>query len=120
MIKQQVFFVKFGAKYKNMWDRGGFSKKEAINDSALFDPWSQTGRANTPFDEKFYMILNVAVGSTNGFFKDGVGGKPWIDKSDTAPKEFWDSRSMWKDTWGEGDTRGMTVKYVRMWSEGSC
>jgi beta-glucanase (GH16 family) len=62
----QVIFVNFDKK-KNMWERGGFGEN-IVNHSALFDPWSQTGRHNTPFDENFYLILNVAVGGTNGFF----------------------------------------------------
>jgi len=102
-----------------MWHRGNFGES-IYNKSALYDPWSHTGKANTPFDQDFFLILNVAVGSTNGFFKDGVGNKPWGDGSETAPKEFWDSRSQWESTWGEGDTRGMTVRSVKMWSEGSC
>ncbi|ORY19791.1 hypothetical protein BCR34DRAFT_595240 [Clohesyomyces aquaticus] len=97
----QVFFIKF-KKYKSMWDRGGFGQT-IVNHSALFDPWSQTGRANTPFDQPFYLILNVAVGGTNGFFPDGKGNKPWGDKSPTAPKEFWDGQSTWYPTWGEGN-----------------
>ncbi|OCK77836.1 glycoside hydrolase family 16 protein [Lepidopterella palustris CBS 459.81] len=114
----QVFFVKFTNK-KNMWARGNFGSS-ILNHSALFDPWSQTGRANTPFDEPFYLILNVAVGSTNGFFPDGVGNKPWGDKSDNAPKAFWDSQSQWYPSWGAGDTKGLTVKSVKMWKEGAC
>jgi hypothetical protein len=102
-----------------MWNRGKFGES-IFNNSALFDPWSQTGRANTPFDQPFYLILNVAVGSTNGFFPDGVGNKPWGDASGISPKEFWDSKGQWLDTWGEGDTRGMTVKSVKMWKEGTC
>ena len=102
-----------------MWNRGKFGTS-ILNHSALFDPWSQTGRANTPFDQPFYLILNVAVGATNGFFPDGVGNKPWGDMSGTAPKEFWDSENQWIDTWGEGDTRGLTVKSVKMWKEGAC
>jgi beta-glucanase (GH16 family) len=31
--------------------------------------WSSTGRYNTPFDQPFHLIMNVAVGSSNGFFK---------------------------------------------------
>jgi hypothetical protein len=102
-----------------MWDRGKFGTS-ILNHSALFDPWSQTGRANTPFDQPFYLILNVAVGATNGFFPDGVGNKPWGDASGTAPKEFSDSESQWITTWGEGDKRGLTVKSVKMWKEGAC
>jgi hypothetical protein len=32
------------------------------------DPWSQTGNYNTPFDQAFYLVLNVAVGGTGGYF----------------------------------------------------
>jgi len=102
-----------------MWNRGNFGAYQT-NKSALFDPWSQTGMRNTPFDQKFYLILDVAVGGTNGFFKDGVGNKPWGDGSLTAPKQFWDANQLWLPTWGEGDTRGMTVKSVKMYKEGAC
>ena len=115
---QQVFFIKF-TNYGSMWDRGDFGTS-ILNHSALFDPWSQTGRPNTPFDQPFYLILNVAVGATNGYFKDGVGSKPWGDASNAAPREFWDSQANWGPTWGEGDTKGMTVQSVKMYSEGAC
>jgi beta-glucanase (GH16 family) len=57
----QVLSVGFG-KY-DMWTRSGLEK--------LFpgqNPWSGTGRYNTPFDQDFYLILNVAVGGTGGYF----------------------------------------------------
>lgn len=111
-------FTKFDT-YKSMWDHGKFGSS-LFNDSALNDPWSQTGRPNTPFDQPFYLILNVAVGSTNGFFKDGVANKPWGDKSLSAPREFWQAQEQWLSTWGDGDTRGMTVRSVRMWQQGRC
>jgi hypothetical protein len=102
-----------------MWSRGRFGES-ILNHSALFDPWSQTSKANTPFDQPLYLILYVAVGSTNGFFKDGIGSKPWGDQSETGPKQFWDAQGSWLPTWGEGSTRGMTVKSVKMWKEGAC
>jgi hypothetical protein len=102
-----------------MWDRGQFGQK-ILNHSALIDPWSQTGRANTPFDQPFYLILNVAVGATNGFFKDGVGNKPWGDASLIGPKQFLESKDTWYPTWGKGEERGLTVKNVKMWSQGKC
>jgi hypothetical protein len=27
----------------------------------------------------FYLILDVAVGGTNGWFPDGAGNKPWLN-----------------------------------------
>lgn len=50
-----------------MWTYGEFAGT-SVNGTAPDNPWSQTGRPNTPFDESFYLILNVAVGSTNGWF----------------------------------------------------
>jgi hypothetical protein len=107
-----------------MWDRGQFGRS-TLNNSALMDPWSQTNRLNTPFDQPFYLILNVAVGGTNGFFPDKVGNKPWGDgtlqeETASAPKQFWDNKVQWLNTWGAGDARGMTVKSVKMWREGKC
>lgn len=110
----RVLSVGFGGK--NMWIRSGLAKTYPDR-----DPWSQTGRANTPFDEAFYLILNVAVGGTGGYFLDSVGGKPWIDwGSATAARDFWKANHTWLPTWGPGDSRGMTVKSAKMWQEGAC
>lgn len=39
-----------------------------VNGTVPNDPWSQTGRDNTPFDQPFYLILSVAVGATSSWF----------------------------------------------------
>lgn len=52
--------------------------------------------------------------------RDGLGHKPWIDKSPTAMRDFYASRHVWEPTWGKGADRGMTVKSVKIWSEGKC
>ncbi|KUJ09079.1 glycoside hydrolase family 16 protein [Mollisia scopiformis] len=113
----QVVFVSFEGG--NMWNKGQFGQ-DIVNNSALHDPWSQTGRDNTPFDQAFYLILNVAVGGTNGFFPDQTGNKPWGDKSLSAPREFWNATDLWYPTWGNGTDRGLNVKSVKMWSQGAC
>jgi len=66
------------------------------------------------------LILNVAVGGTSGFFPDSTGQKPWVDGSETAMRDFWNANSTWLPTWGEGEDRGMSVKNVKMWSQGIC
>lgn len=78
------------------------------------DPWINGG-INAPFDQKFYLILNVAVGGTNGWFKDGEAGKPWVDKSLTAKKDFWDAKAEWYPTWKENAQ--MVISKVQMWQE---
>ncbi len=119
---QQILYVGFKGKNtpKSLWERGGW-KEMFVNSTLIQDPWSQTQRANTPFDENFYLILNVAVGSTNGWFLDGEGSKPWVDDSaQWARSNFYEQVDKWLPTWGEGNERGMTVKSVKMWQQGAC
>lgn len=101
-----------------MWDRGRFGAN--TNQSALQDPWSWTGRPSTPFDQPFYLILDVAVGGTDGFFPDGIGNKPWVDNNQNAPLAFWEAANVWYPTWGDGDTDGMNIRSVKMYSLGAC
>lgn len=86
---------------------------------------------------EFYLIMNVAVGGTNGFFPDGQGNKPWFngDKSESslhhasfhlgtyflilsldAMRSFAEAQSQWYPTWPQNlDDRAMVVDYVKMW-----
>lgn len=63
---KQVFYMKFTGK-DTLWERGHF-EGTVVNSTVVENPWKQTGNLNTPFDENFYLILNVAVGSQNGWF----------------------------------------------------
>jgi len=64
----QVLYTDFSAS-NTLWQRGGFTDKWE-NKSMLVDPWgaSTSTTGNAPFDQKFFLILNVAVGSRNGWF----------------------------------------------------
>ncbi|EED20770.1 gram-negative bacteria binding protein, putative [Talaromyces stipitatus ATCC 10500] len=115
----QSMYIPFGKKYGTMYERGKFATM-SVNGSIPLDPWSGTKRYNTPFDQAFYLILNVAVGSTNSYFEDGYGSKPWIDGSDTAMAQFYNASSAWESTWGEGDTRGLSVQSVKLFQRGLC
>ncbi|KAL1794873.1 hypothetical protein ACET3X_006689 [Alternaria dauci] len=115
---KQVMYFKFNEKNK-LWNKGGFNGLTTSNGTLFEDPWKQGGK-NAPFDEKFYLILNVAVGAQNGWFFDGEGNKPWVDGSDFAVRDFWNAKDDWLPTWGEGTERGMTVKSVKMWQAGKC
>lgn len=107
----QVLYSNFN---QPLWARGNFPLSDS-NGTRLIDPWSQTGRDQTPFDQDFYLILNVAVGGTNGWFHDGASGKPWVDLSPTARKDFWDTQSHWYPTWQNNGQ--MIVKSVKMWQQ---
>ena len=91
----QVLYTNFD---EPLWQRGNFPNADA-NGTRMQDVWSKTGRANTPFDKPFYLILNVAVGGTNGWFEDGAAGKPWLDSSPNAKKDFWKAKDQWLPTW---------------------
>jgi hypothetical protein len=107
----QVMYTHFNEPF---WSYGQFPLSDS-NGTRLQDPWSQTGSNITPFDQKFYLILNVAVGGTNGWFADGKSGKPWIDTSPTAKRDFWQAREQWAPTWEEQGV--MQVKSVKMWQQ---
>lgn len=99
-IDTRLLQILYSPFIEPLFKRGNFPLSDS-NGSRIEDPWSGTGRLNTPFDQKFYLILNVAVGGTNGWFKDGASGKPWVDLSPTAKKDFWDARNTWEPTWKE-------------------
>jgi beta-glucanase (GH16 family) len=127
-----TLYTKFGGKHGDMWEQGKF-QGSYVNGSNVDNPWDDSPNPNAPFDKDFYLILNVAVGGTNGFFYDGAcftpestgqrycsGDKPWRNDSPRAMLDFWNGRNSWLPTWGEGDKRGMTVKSVKAYKYGGC
>lgn len=106
----QVMYNKFD---QPLWQRGRFPLADR-NGTSFVDPWSPTGDNAAPFNKNFYLILNVAVGGTNGWFADGVAGKPWVDGSPTAKKDFWEARDRWYPTWKAPE---MQIKSVKMWQQ---
>ncbi|KAH7392680.1 concanavalin A-like lectin/glucanase domain-containing protein [Pyrenochaeta sp. MPI-SDFR-AT-0127] len=108
---RQVMFKTFN---KPFWDHGQFPVADR-NGTRLNNPWELTGSKASPFDQDFYLVLDVAVGGTNGWFEDGKSGKPWIDKSPLAKKDFWDKRDQWYPTWQQDGQ--MKVKSVKMWQQ---
>jgi len=75
---------------ESFWQRGGFTLKD--------NPW--VGESNAaPFNREFYLVLNLAVGGTNGYFPDGVGGKPWADADGHSVNAFYNARGAWLPTW---------------------
>lgn len=105
----QVLYSNFD---ESLWDRGNFPTADS-NGTRLDNPWAQSGDS-APFDQKFYLILNVAVGGTNGWFEDGQSGKPWLDASPNAKKDFWNAQDSWYPTWTQP---AMEVSKVEMWQQ---
>ncbi len=84
------------------WERGGWS--------GLFNPWNGMG-PSAPFDQKFYIVMNLAVGGTNGYFPDGQGGKVWSDGDPHASNSFWNAVNQWYPTW----TQPFQIDKVSVW-----
>jgi beta-glucanase (GH16 family) len=109
----QVLYTNFD---QPLWQRGNFPLA-GDNGTRLVDVWSQTGRDATPFDQEFYLIINVAVGGTNGWFQDGASGKPWVDSSPSAKYDFWNARDQWLPTWQAPGAGQMIISKVQMWQQ---
>jgi hypothetical protein len=106
----QVLYVNFDSP---LWQRGNFPPQDS-NGTRLEDTWGKTGRNQSPFDQEFYLILNLAVGGTNGWFEDNVNGKPWLDASPNARKDFWQAKDRWLPTWTQPQ---LEVSKVMMWRQ---
>ena len=64
----QIMHVGFKQK-EDLWKKGEFAQMKE-NDTLFENPWagSDSTTGNAPFDQPFYLILNVAVGSKIGWF----------------------------------------------------
>lgn len=102
---------------ESFWDRGDFPRVVQNGSEAVIldNPWANATKS-APFDQPFYLILNVAVGGTNGWFPDRSGEKPWLDGSNTAMGDFWRARQQWQPTWSsDPEDRSLVVDSVKMW-----
>lgn len=93
------------------WKRGGWDQRQG-----LANPWVGAG-ADAPFDQPFYIIIQVAIGGVSGFWDDSVPGKPWQDKSKNSASQFWDARDRWLPGWkaaGES-AAALQVDWVRVY-----
>ncbi|KAJ7689729.1 glycoside hydrolase family 16 protein [Mycena rosella] len=100
------------------WTRGDFPPvvQNGTESVVLQNPWVN-GTQAAPFDQPFYLIMNVAVGGTNGWFPDGPE-KPWLDGSATAPRDFLQAQDQWYSTWPQDPaSRAMVIDSVKMWEK---
>ncbi|ORY85561.1 concanavalin A-like lectin/glucanase domain-containing protein [Protomyces lactucae-debilis] len=102
---------------ETFWDVGGFEGQNVIN------PWLGAG-VNAPFDQSFYLSINVAVGSQGAGKQGGyfpvAANKPWQDTQNrtSSIKSFWEHRDSWQPTWPvDEEKRGMSVESVKMWQQ---
>ena len=88
------------------WERSGITNRE--------NPWQYSTEKNAPFNTEFYLIINLAVGGTAGYFPDGIAGKPWSDMSQRASSEFYDNKGQWWNSWGN-TTSIFQIDSVNVW-----
>ena len=71
---------------------------------------------------KFYIDCHMRFSwlITYKMFRDGEGGKPWINANPNAMSDFWKSANQWLPTWPAQKDRGMTIKKIKMWQQGKC
>ncbi|WAR12521.1 BGBP-like protein, partial [Mya arenaria] len=73
--------------------------------------WTHEYIAISVDNHQFYLILNVAIAGTNGFFPDNWtynSRKPWGNNSPTEYADFWRGRKDWLRSW-EGDKVAMEI-----------
>lgn len=101
---------------EGFWKRGNFDKKFPNSDN----PW-KSGNLMAPFDEEFFLIMNLYVGGVRLFPDDAINypkPKPWKNDSPTAARDFWNDRENWLPTWNlkGSDDSHLQVDYVKIWA----
>ena len=81
------------------------------------NPWVNEPK-NAPFNREFYLILNVAVGGTGGYFPEGQCGKTWSNNDPHSVNAFWNSWGAWYPTWKYPETNQSALKVdsIKVWS----
>jgi len=64
--------------------------------------------------KNFFIIFDVAIGGTNGYFADGVGNKPWSNTDPHAVNAFYNAIDQWYPTW-KGEDSALQVDYIRVY-----
>ncbi|OWF46553.1 Beta-1,3-glucan-binding protein [Mizuhopecten yessoensis] len=101
--------------------QGGFWKHGNLDKTGFENPYRNTSKI-APFDQKFYLIMNVAVGGV-GYFDDTLSNsptpKPWHDHSDFTTRDFLNAKNQWYPTWNpterNGEDAAMKVNYIKVW-----
>jgi beta-glucanase (GH16 family) len=95
---------------EDMWTKGGFDKSQ-------FNPWQYETDKSAPFNQEYYIILNVAAGGTNDYWQEGKCGKPWSNTDPHSVNAFYNAKGAWFPTWNFPDSHdaAMKVDYIKVW-----
>ncbi|KAJ8025603.1 Beta-1,3-glucan-binding protein [Holothuria leucospilota] len=103
---------------QGFWEYGRFGYRLGID-----NPWANSPNKLAPFDQEFYIIINVAVGGIR-YFADNLTNKPypkpWLNNSTHPIKDFYDAKDYWHPTWNaevnNGEDAALKVRSVRVWA----
>ena len=104
---------------KGFWAKGNFNNTLPNT----FNPW-QFGSKMAPFDQEFYLVIDLGIGGINDFPEDAKnanGDKPWKnDEPLKAANDFWHAKNSWLSTWKLGENKSkeatLQVDYIRVWA----
>lgn len=68
---------------------------------------------------QFFLIMNLAVGGTNGYFPDAGndGGKPWANSQPFAHTAYWNGKQQWMNTWNlMSRDSALVIDSVKIWA----
>ncbi|XP_063225957.1 LOW QUALITY PROTEIN: beta-1,3-glucan-binding protein-like [Bacillus rossius redtenbacheri] len=95
---------------------GGFWKLGKFDENPGGENIWANGTNLAPFDQEFFIVMNVAVGGK--YFPDGWINfpypRPWNWTSPHPMRDFWERRHDWLPTWCGEDT-AMKVDYIRVY-----
>lgn len=115
------------------WSRGKFSGENIWKDGTMMAPFDQEVNDFITFIcckvlqfkriiFQFYLIMNLAVGGTNGYFPDSgnSNGKPWTNSQSFPHTAFWRGKQQWLDSWKLNENNGMNasmiIDSVKIWA----
>jgi hypothetical protein len=105
---------------KTFYQRGNFALL-TTNGTVIVNPWAESENPMVaPFDQKFFLRLQVGAGGLDNYFADGgKDQKPWKNTQTraTAMSNFATKSDVWFPTWGDAPDRGLQVKSVKMWQK---
>lgn len=101
------------------WSRGAFDSIAP----GIANPWRLSTTNMAPFDQEFYIIMNLAVGGADHFPDESINAdaKPWKNTATSAAADFWNARNLWLPTWNleqnlSRDASSLVIDYVRVWA----
>lgn len=94
---------------EDLFSKGGFDKSQN-------NPWAYETDKSAPFNQEYYLILNVAAGGVNDYWTEGACNKPWSNTSPHSVNEFWNAKDQWLPTWNPTThDSAMKVDYIKVW-----